>query len=158
MKKLFALVVLSLLPRALPAASAPVVYAPPIYCSGSLNCLNSVAANAAPGTRTVTVPLNGNYSKLRLEVTFDWTAATNVRFTSYCTKNGSGYVQMTTKACSLGVCTHYNRFDDFATTADATWEIEYDVAGCQSFKTIYSTTGGGANDKVTVQLAPAVGM
>lgn len=118
--------------------------------------LNAVALNASSTARTLTLPLERAYKKVKIQVAFTRVAYTAVTFSVSCNIDPA-LVQRPeqTRACESGICELYDWVDTktIATSFGAT--INYDVEGCDTFTLLVGSTSGGGSDNVT---AYAVGI
>lgn len=117
--------------------------------------LNGVAANAAAGSRTITLPVHG-LSRLVVSVEFTRSAGTAVVLTpSYSLDDGETYARLTSTSVLDGAGTVSTYSDTRTTSASENIGLSYDVAGMDYFKIVFTVTGGGASDLLTVLVSGA---
>jgi hypothetical protein len=118
----------------------------------SANLVNGIACNAAAGSRTVTLQLDGRFGRVRLPIWLTYNAATALTVTPECSLDGTTYANYLTRSCTSGVCTASTFVDTLSTgAASIDGTFEYDVSGCTKFRVVVACTGGGASDTLIVQ-------
>lgn len=121
--------------------------------SNTLNMLENVALNGAESTRTLTLQVNHNWSRVKLGLEYTYSAGTDLSVVPSCnSRAGEQQDTFTTRSCSGGTCTVSALTDTYTTGgADADILVEYDVSGCWEFQVVFASTGAGAGDLLNVK-------
>ena len=142
---------------AAPVASGP-TWVRNFTASGEV--LTAVALNAAAGTRTLTFDaLEQQFSKVRVQVFYTYSAATTVTAAWTCSIDGTNYASDATESCASGTCTHYAKTDTYTTgAANASISFDFDARTCRKAKVVLGGASAGAGDLVTTDSAGVVGL
>jgi hypothetical protein len=135
---------------ALAAPTAPAKSYNPT-ATNTRNALEDVALNAAAGSRTITVPLGGNYKTLKLFVWLDYTAATTLVVTPSESTDGTNFASVASRSIVAGAGTVTSYTDTKAAGADVDMALQYNVEGLKAIKFVVSGASGGAADFVDAQ-------
>lgn len=110
---------------------------------------NIIEAAATNGSPSVTIPLDMAWEKLRVFIFTTYVANTYVTLASSCSRDGTNFAAVQTRACSAGTCT-LSTLSDYKALggADQDYMVELDVRGCQSVKL---TLGGDNTDVADLQ-------
>jgi hypothetical protein len=152
-KQFFSFVLISLICSAGFAADAP---STKVYCmrtdTGSMNVIDTVAFTASAASRTLTVPVTGNWAKLRVGLFLDYTNSGAVTLTqSESMDNGGTYFLPQTCVYTNGSCAANNRTITYTPAADVLKTFEFDVRGDTQFKIVFSEVGDNSTDTISVQ-------
>ncbi len=116
------------------------------------NMLEGVALNAAAGTRTMTLKLQKAWRKVKVNVFYTYSAATAVTVTMSCSIDGTNYGTVQSRSISAGSSTVSDVVDSKTSgAASQSYQLEYDVEGCENAKWVFGGTSAGGGDLVSVQ-------
>lgn len=123
----------------------------------SANMLSGVALNASEGTRTLELVTSKNWSRVKLEILYTYSAATTLTIAPTFSLDGT-YASETSGVTADGIRTLSQLTDTYTTNgASANLIVSYDVSGMQSVKFVFGGAGAGAGDLVTVQAVAVSG-
>jgi hypothetical protein len=113
--------------------------------------LNAVAASAGASSRTIEIDTSGGWERLVLQIEYTQSAGSAVVVTpTYSLDGGTTYCQLTSTSVAAGAGTVSDYVDTHASGASENFGLAYDVAGYDKFKIVFSVTGGGASDLLSV--------
>ena len=138
------------------AAVAPTTNTKPLDSTYLGQMLVAVPLNAAANLRTSTIKIDRTWAYLRYGIAFTRVAGATLDVVAKCAYYTKFY-QMTTKSCSSGACTIFERTYTNPQTASLAFEIELNVRGCKTVELVVSSAGAGATDFVSTEAVAVTG-
>lgn len=124
-----------------------------VSATGATELLDGVALNAAAASRTLTLDLKKQYSKLLVVVNLTRSAATDLSVTPSLSLDGVVYAQFVLN--SAGTLTNYAPVK--AVSGNDVIPFEFDVRGLESIKMVFAGTSGGGSDLIDVYVTGIAG-
>lgn len=119
--------------------------------------LSAVPATASEASRTATVKCHGT-TKACVSVHFTKSAGTAITVTPYgSVNNGETYGRLQSRNIKDGVGTCSTYTDQMTVSASTALLLEYDTSALTHLKLVFSVTGGGSGDLLTVYAATSQG-
>lgn len=113
--------------------------------------LDGVALNATASARTLTLPLDQKFNRVKVTIELTRSAATTLDATvSGTLGGGSTAAEIQSGAISSGVRTLSDLSDSKTVAGSVNIITEFDVAGLDSLELVFSGTSGGGSDLIDV--------
>lgn len=108
---------------------------------------------------TVTVKPGANWAKVDVFIEFDFTNATTLTLTPWCSRDGSTYSAYAATAISgaAGTASVPYAVTTSSLTADLNFKISFDARGCEGWRVTVTDVGGLAADKFSLSLVFTTG-